>query len=189
MTAGFSDGRSASTPEVTRERIHHRSENVEKKSAVSVTARPARGKRNLGEDAEGSCYNRRTYSRLFSCILVSKAPILVGGEKIPCLLLKRGKRRSGRSSASPAEIFWRCTTSWSLAITSFSLAYSLATALFGGFTPAISTYLIHLTHNRAIPSVWLCFAAACGLLATLVAKPYVEREPQVTAAAEASAAK
>jgi hypothetical protein len=76
-----------------------------------------------------------------------------------------------------------------LAITSFSLAYSLATALFGGFTPAISTYLIHLTHNRAIPSVWLCFAAACGLLATLVAKPYVEREPQVTAAAEASAAK
>jgi MFS family permease len=73
--------------------------------------------------------------------------------------------------------------------TGFSLAYSLATALFGGFTPAISTYLIHLTHNRAIPSVWLCFAAACGLLATLVAKPYVEREPQVTAAAEASAAK
>jgi len=27
----------------------------------------------------------------------------------------------------------------------FSLAYSLATAVFGGFTPAISTYLIHRT--------------------------------------------
>jgi hypothetical protein len=28
----------------------------------------------------------------------------------------------------------------------FSLAYSLATALFGGFTPAICTALIHATH-------------------------------------------
>jgi len=73
--------------------------------------------------------------------------------------------------------------------TGFSLAYSLATALFGGFTPAISTYLIHVTHNRAIPSVWLCFAAACGLIATLVAKPHVERTPEVTATAEASAIK
>src|SRR3979409_1540960 len=48
----------------------------------------------------------------------------------------------------------------------FSLAYSLATAVFGGFTPAISTYLIHLTGNRAIPGLWLSFAAACGLIAT-----------------------
>ena len=31
----------------------------------------------------------------------------------------------------------------------FSLAYSLATALLGGFTPAICTYLIHITGNRA----------------------------------------
>jgi len=53
----------------------------------------------------------------------------------------------------------------------FSLAYSLATAVFGGFTPAISTYLIHLTGNRAIPGLWLSFAAACGLLAAILAKP------------------
>src|ERR1700680_4936855 len=53
----------------------------------------------------------------------------------------------------------------------FSLAYSLATALFGGFTPALSTYLIHITGNRAIPGVWLSFAAACGLAASLVARP------------------
>ena len=53
----------------------------------------------------------------------------------------------------------------------FSLAYSLATAVFGGFTPAISTYLIHRTGNRAIPGLWLCFAAACGLVAALLAKP------------------
>lgn len=51
----------------------------------------------------------------------------------------------------------------------FSLAYSLATALFGGFTPAVSTYLIHVTGNRAIPGIWLSFAAACGLAATLAA--------------------
>lgn len=53
----------------------------------------------------------------------------------------------------------------------FALAYSLATAIFGGFTPALSTYLIHVSHNRAVPGLWLSFAAACGLVATLFAKP------------------
>jgi len=50
----------------------------------------------------------------------------------------------------------------------FSLAYSLATALFGGFTPAICTYLIQQTGNRAVPAVWLGFSAVCGLTATLL---------------------
>ncbi len=45
----------------------------------------------------------------------------------------------------------------------FSLAYSLATAVFGGFTPAISTYLIHFTGNRAVPGLWLSLAAASGV--------------------------
>lgn len=49
----------------------------------------------------------------------------------------------------------------------FALAYSLATAIFGGFTPAICTYLIHRTGNKAMPGVWLSFAALCGLIATL----------------------
>ena len=53
----------------------------------------------------------------------------------------------------------------------FALAYSLATAIFGGFTPAISTYLIHVTGNRAVPGLWLSFAAACGLAASFMAKP------------------
>jgi MFS family permease len=53
----------------------------------------------------------------------------------------------------------------------FSLAYSLATAIFGGFTPAISTYLIHRTGNRAVPGLWLSLAAACGFVAALLAKP------------------
>jgi MFS family permease len=56
----------------------------------------------------------------------------------------------------------------------FSLAYSLATAIFGGFTPAISTYLIRVTGNRAVPGLWLSLAAACGLIAALVARPYQE---------------
>jgi MFS family permease len=51
----------------------------------------------------------------------------------------------------------------------FSLAYSLATTL-GGFTLAISTYLIHLTGNRAAPGLWLSFAAACGLVAAFLAR-------------------
>src|SRR5262249_10608158 len=52
--------------------------------------------------------------------------------------------------------------------TGFALAYSLATAIFGGFTPAISTYLIRVTRNPAIPGVWLSFAALCGLTAAIV---------------------
>jgi MFS transporter, MHS family, citrate/tricarballylate:H+ symporter len=50
----------------------------------------------------------------------------------------------------------------------FSLAYSLATGIFGGFTPAISTYLIHRTGNPAMPGVWLAMAGAMGLFATTV---------------------
>jgi metabolite-proton symporter len=56
----------------------------------------------------------------------------------------------------------------------FSLAYSLATAVFGGFTPAISTYLIHLTGNRAVPGLWLSFAAAIGLVAALLSRPQLD---------------
>ena len=55
----------------------------------------------------------------------------------------------------------------------FSVAYSLATALFGGFTPAVSTALIEATGNRAVAGLWLMFAAACGLAAALLAwKPH-----------------
>ena len=56
--------------------------------------------------------------------------------------------------------------------TGFALAYSSATAVFGGFTPALCTYLIHITGNRAVPGLWLSFAAACGLFATFLAKPF-----------------
>jgi MFS family permease len=57
----------------------------------------------------------------------------------------------------------------------FSLAYSLATAVFGGFTPAISTYLIQVSGNRAVPGAWLSFAAVCGLTAAALAPSGSER--------------
>jgi len=53
--------------------------------------------------------------------------------------------------------------------TGFALAYSLATSLFGGFTPAISTWLIHVTHNRAVPGLWVSGAAALSFAAALLA--------------------
>ncbi len=50
----------------------------------------------------------------------------------------------------------------------FSLAYALATAIFGGFTPTVSTWLIHTTGDRAAPGWWMSAAAACGLAATVL---------------------
>ena len=52
-------------------------------------------------------------------------------------------------------------------VAGFSLAYSLATAVFGGFTPAISTALIHSSGDKAAPGYWMSFAALCALCATL----------------------
>ncbi|WP_175106156.1 MFS transporter [Pararobbsia alpina] len=52
-------------------------------------------------------------------------------------------------------------------VAGFSLAYSLATAVFGGFTPAISTALIHATGDKAAPGYWMSFAAVCAFGATL----------------------
>jgi MFS transporter, MHS family, citrate/tricarballylate:H+ symporter len=49
----------------------------------------------------------------------------------------------------------------------FSLAYSLAT-IFGGSSPAISTFLIEKTGDKAAPGIWLTVAAICGLVAALV---------------------
>jgi metabolite-proton symporter len=50
----------------------------------------------------------------------------------------------------------------------FSLAYSLATAVFGGFTPAICTHLINVTGNKAMPGVWMSCAAALGLAGAIL---------------------
>ncbi len=52
--------------------------------------------------------------------------------------------------------------------TGFSLAFVTATAIFGGFTPAICTYLVEVTGNRAAPALWLSLAAGISLIAALV---------------------
>ena len=49
--------------------------------------------------------------------------------------------------------------------TGFSMAYSLASTV-GGFSLAISTWLIQVTDNKAAPGLWMSAAAACGFVAT-----------------------
>jgi MHS family citrate/tricarballylate:H+ symporter-like MFS transporter len=60
----------------------------------------------------------------------------------------------------------------------FSLAYSLATAIFGGFTPAVSTALIDRLGDRAAPGLWMSVAAVCGLIGTWLCYR-LAREPRV----------
>ena len=71
----------------------------------------------------------------------------------------------------------------SVRTTGFSLAYSLATAIFGGFTPAVSTALIEWTGNKAAPSLWMTFAAVCGLAATFMVYKHGESSRIALAAA------
>ena len=49
----------------------------------------------------------------------------------------------------------------------FSVAYSLATTI-GGATPALATWLIHTTGDRAMPGAWLSAAAVIALAGILV---------------------
>jgi MHS family citrate/tricarballylate:H+ symporter-like MFS transporter len=51
--------------------------------------------------------------------------------------------------------------------TCFSLAFSLAAALFGTFTPYAATKLIDMTGDKASPGFWLMCAAASGIIAAL----------------------
>jgi MFS transporter, MHS family, citrate/tricarballylate:H+ symporter len=51
--------------------------------------------------------------------------------------------------------------------TCFSLAFALAAALFGTFTPFVSTWLIDKTGDKASPGLWLMLAAALGIVAAL----------------------
>ena len=64
----------------------------------------------------------------------------------------------------------------------FSLAFSLAAALFGTFTPLASTFLIDALGNRAAPGFWLMFAAYCSLMAAAafyrVGQPEPAPEPE-----------
>jgi MFS family permease len=56
-------------------------------------------------------------------------------------------------------------------VTGFSIANALGPTVFGGFTPAISSWLIHTTDNAASPGMWLSLAALLGLVGVLFAQP------------------
>jgi MFS transporter, MHS family, citrate/tricarballylate:H+ symporter len=68
----------------------------------------------------------------------------------------------------------------------FSLAFSLAAALFGTFTPLASTFLIKASDNQASPGFWLMFAAYCSIMAT--AAFYRTNQPAPLPVAVAAAA-
>src|SRR5262249_9183637 len=50
----------------------------------------------------------------------------------------------------------------------FSVAFALAAALFGTFTPLVSTWLINQTGDKASPGFWLMFGATLGIIATSI---------------------
>jgi MHS family citrate/tricarballylate:H+ symporter-like MFS transporter len=66
----------------------------------------------------------------------------------------------------------------------FSLAYSLATALFGGLTPVIATALIQETGNKAAPGLWMGFGGGCALIATLIVYRKQRRTTHIPVAAD-----
>ncbi len=67
----------------------------------------------------------------------------------------------------------------------FSLAFACATALFGGMTPLVCTYLIHATDNRAMPGAWLTFPALLALAAALTARVQMRVDTPAAAGAPA----
>jgi MFS family permease len=52
----------------------------------------------------------------------------------------------------------------------YAIVISLANGIFGTFTPAIATFLIAMSGNRASPALWLSAAAAVSLVAALGAR-------------------
>ncbi|MCL8383909.1 MULTISPECIES: MFS transporter [Xanthobacter] len=75
-----------------------------------------------------------------------------------CFGVYNGAMVAALSEEVPAHVRTTC----------FSLAFALAAALFGTFTPLVSTWLIDMTGNRAAPGFWLMAAAASGLIATIL---------------------
>ena len=69
-----------------------------------------------------------------------------------------GAAMAALTEVVPAEVRTTC----------FSLAFALANALFGTFTPLMSTYLIAQTGDRASPGYWLMAAGLSGAIAALL---------------------
>jgi MHS family citrate/tricarballylate:H+ symporter-like MFS transporter len=67
--------------------------------------------------------------------------------------------------------------------TCFSVSFSIAVALFGSFTPLLSTWLISVTHDRASPGYWLMAAGVAGLIASVISYRTLNAIRRGTAAA------
>ena len=64
-------------------------------------------------------------------------------------------------------------------VTGLSLSYNLGVFLFGGFAPAIFTWLTDTTHNNASPSFYLMATAVVSIMAVVaVNRPMAGRRPQ-----------
>ncbi|WP_130803609.1 MFS transporter [Acinetobacter ihumii] len=70
----------------------------------------------------------------------------------------------------------------SVRIAGFSVAYSLATSVFGGLTPMIATYLVEQSGSKSMPAFWLMFAAIISLIATLIV--FRQRQSQTNRASK-----
>jgi MFS transporter, MHS family, proline/betaine transporter len=55
-------------------------------------------------------------------------------------------------------------------VTGLSLSYNLGVTIFGGFAPAIFTWLTEVTHNNAAPSFYLMATAALSMTAVIAVK-------------------
>ena len=53
-------------------------------------------------------------------------------------------------------------------VTGISLSYNLGVTVFGGFAPAIFTWLSAVTHNNTAPSFYLMASALISISAILV---------------------
>ena len=61
--------------------------------------------------------------------------------------------------------------------TAFALAYSLATALFGGFTPAVATWLISAMGSSAAVGIWLTLAGLVSFCAVAAQRQLAASPP------------
>lgn len=73
----------------------------------------------------------------------------------------------GPISAAMAELFPAHARG-----TGLSVSYSLGVAIFGGFAPFISTWLIAATGSRIAPAFYACFGAVVSLVALRRARHY-----------------
>ena len=56
-------------------------------------------------------------------------------------------------------------------VTGLSLSYNLGVTLFGGFAPAVFTWLTAVTHNNTAPSFYLMAMASISIIAVVMVTP------------------